>query len=275
MERGRVTADLAAHRFVFIAGLHRSGTSIVTRCICAHPEISGFHDTGVPEDEGQFLQSVYPVARTFGGPGSFGYDPRAALNETSPLVSEASRDRMYTSWSRYWDLNCPILVEKSPPNIIRARFLQAQFPRSYFVIVVRHPVAVAFATVNIQHKRTRVERLVHHWVHCHELFERDLPRLERVLVVKYEQFVADPDAVLARVYDFVGVERHQRALAIRSDTNERYHRMWRERTAKRFVGRRSRTTTAALENRVRRFGYSLDDLGLCHPGTALAGAVQS
>lgn len=22
-------------------------------------------------------------------------------------------------WMKYWDLNCPILLEKSPPNIIR------------------------------------------------------------------------------------------------------------------------------------------------------------
>ena len=45
---------------VFVGGLHRSGTSLVHRCLASHPAVSGFSDTGVPEDEGQHLQTVYP-----------------------------------------------------------------------------------------------------------------------------------------------------------------------------------------------------------------------
>jgi hypothetical protein len=33
------------HRFVFLAGLHRSGTTLLARLLAAHPEISGFSDT--------------------------------------------------------------------------------------------------------------------------------------------------------------------------------------------------------------------------------------
>ena len=60
------------HRFVFLAGLHRSGTTLLARLLAAHPEISGFSGTGEPADEGQHLQSVYPAARVYGGPGRFG-----------------------------------------------------------------------------------------------------------------------------------------------------------------------------------------------------------
>jgi len=49
-------------QYVFIAGLHRSGTSVLARCLREHPQISGFRNTGVPEDEGQHLQDVYPAA---------------------------------------------------------------------------------------------------------------------------------------------------------------------------------------------------------------------
>ena len=63
------------HRFVFLAGLHRSGTTLLARLLAAHPEVSGFSGTGVPADEGQHLQTVYPAAKVYGGPGRFGFAP--------------------------------------------------------------------------------------------------------------------------------------------------------------------------------------------------------
>ena len=84
----------AAPRLLFIGGLHRSGTSLVHRCISSHPQVAGFHDTGVLEDEGQYLQGVYPIGQAHGGPGRFALDPRCHLTETSPLVSRASRERL-------------------------------------------------------------------------------------------------------------------------------------------------------------------------------------
>ena len=35
---------------------------------------------------------------------------------------------MLATWSPYFDLDKRILVEKSPPNLLRFRFLQAAFP---------------------------------------------------------------------------------------------------------------------------------------------------
>ena len=51
------------HRLVFLAGLHRSGTTLLARLLAAHPEVSAFSDTGVSADEGQHLQTRLP-ART-------------------------------------------------------------------------------------------------------------------------------------------------------------------------------------------------------------------
>ena len=51
MSQARIdVADAAAigQRMVFVCGLHRSGTSVVHRCLREHPEVSGFSDTGVP-----------------------------------------------------------------------------------------------------------------------------------------------------------------------------------------------------------------------------------
>ena len=88
-------APVRANRFVFIAGLHRSGTSLLFQCLRDHPEISAFRDTGVPEDEGQHLQTVYPRAAQWGGPGTFGFHPEAHMTEASPLVTDGNRKELF------------------------------------------------------------------------------------------------------------------------------------------------------------------------------------
>ena len=86
-----MTSPFDGKTLVFVGGLHRSGTSLLHRCLAEHPDASGFRGTGVPEDEGQHLQSVYRPARAHGGPGRFGFDPGAHLTEESPLVSDENR----------------------------------------------------------------------------------------------------------------------------------------------------------------------------------------
>lgn len=124
-------------QYLFLAGLHRSGTSLLHSLLREHPAISGFHDTGVPEDEGQFLQTVYAPARDFGGPGKFGFDPRAHMDEAHPLANPANAEKLRRQWGRHWELSRSILMEKSPPNLIRTRFLQALFPEARFVVILQ------------------------------------------------------------------------------------------------------------------------------------------
>src|SRR5215472_9354402 len=105
---------MEGHKLVFLAGLHRSGTTLLARLLAAHPEVSGFSGTGVPADEGQHLQDVYPPAAVYGGPGRFGFAPESHLTEESPLVSEESANKLFEEWSAHWDTSRGVLLEKSP-----------------------------------------------------------------------------------------------------------------------------------------------------------------
>jgi len=102
-----------------------------------HPEISGFENNKVkeewlaPEDEGQFLQTVYPPAVFFGGPGKFAFAPEAHMTEESALLTPENKILLPQQWFPFWDLTKRYLLEKSPPNLIWMRFLQAVFPNHF------------------------------------------------------------------------------------------------------------------------------------------------
>jgi hypothetical protein len=241
-------------RYVFIGGLHRSGTSILHRCIAADPRVTGFAGTGVPEDEGQFLQSVYPPALLYGGAGRFGFDPRSHVTELSPLATAEKRDRLVWEWGYHWDTDRPVRVEKSPPNMLKLRFLQALFPDAHFIIMVRDPVAVTMSTSRWV-RESSLTSLVHHWVHCHELMWADATHIRRLKVVHYEDFVRDPGAVLADVGRFLELGRLEGWSDVRPGLNAAYHRRWSGSGPLRRID--AAVAVRRYQREVRRLGYSL------------------
>jgi Sulfotransferase family len=255
---GNQEIEAGNYRFLYIGGLHRSGTSTVFRCLREHPLISGFNDTGATEEEGQHLQSVYPPATAYGGPGRFGFHPEAHLTEASDLATADNRLRLFEEWKAYWDLAKPVLLEKSPPNLIRARFLQELFPNTYFVIVTRHPIAVSYATQKWSY--TSLAELIEHWLVCHEKFRQDEQHLRRLLVLRYEDFVEQPQTALRRIYSFLSLPDHSNPIEVREDANEQYLNLWR--TGQDGPPSEDRIDTdrikSQFERRVAAFGYSLD-----------------
>ncbi len=243
---------------VFVGGLHRSGTTLVARLLAEHPDATGLRDTGVPGDEGQHLQDVYPPARLLGGPGRFGRHPDAHLGETSPLIVPRAADRLLAAWAPHWDREAPTKVEKSPPNLLRFRFLQALFPDAVCVVVRRHPAAVALATQGLRWtgRLTPVSSLIDHWIHCHRLYEADRPQLRRVIEVDYEDLIAEPTAQLHRLQRACGLSEQPPSIDVSPDPQRAYAERWRT------WGRRSgaRRRLAPFEAPIRAFGYDLDDL---------------
>ncbi len=239
----------------FVGGLHRSGTTLVARRLAEHPDASGFADTGVAEDEGQHLQAVYPTGERFGGPGRFGFAPEMHLTERSPLVTDASRAQLWAAWSPHWDCDRAVLIEKSPPNLLKMRFLQALFPRARFVVVLRHPIAAALATR--KWSGTRPHELIRHWLACYETAFADMARLRHATVVRYERLVADGDGELARLQRFLDLAPRALGAETRAGLDEAYFAQW-EQLGHSPPGRLYRAAIVRrFERRVQRFGYSL------------------
>lgn len=235
------------HRFVFVGGLHRSGTTLLADLIADHPEVSGLSGTGVPMNEGQFLQGVFPPAwtkrtlwpirylrkispplishRGYGGPGRFVFDPGAHITEASTLVTRENAEAVFDSWAPYFDLDRPVLIEKSPPNLLRTRLLQALYPGSSFIIVMRHPVAVSYAT-RPWTKIRPLYFLFRHWVLGHQIFEMDAPHLDRLLVLRYEDLVAAPEKTMRHVFRFIDLPFVEIDREISRTANRKYFDRW-------------------------------------------------
>ncbi len=265
------------HHFIFIGGLHRSGTTPLQRIIATHPLISGFHDTGVPGDEGQFLQDIYPVFPS-GGAGILGLRPDGHMTETSPLIA-AAKAGLFRAWMPYWDLTKPFLVEKTPSNLIRARFLQEVFPNSAFIFMIRHPVASVMATLKLQN-RASVREMIKSWIICHNIMLNDLAYLRRQLVIRYERLCEHPKETISTIGNFIGASGEMVAGPLEAGLNDLYFAQWRKGDYRFWRGRdhwiaplrrwcnlaESAYLSKKYERDINKFGYSFDVCGL--PGKA-------
>jgi hypothetical protein len=242
------------HILLFICGLHKSGTSLFHEILRSHPRISGFRNTGVAMDEGQFLQSVFPPAYVYGGQGRFGFHPEMHMTEAHPDARKETAEKLFNEWSGYWDLSLPFLVEKSPPNILRMRFLQVLFPASRFLIVLRHPVVVAEATGKTV--KLSVSRLIEHTLHCYELMEQDLPKIRNYYMLRYEDLCRTPWQLLDDVFAWLGAGKFTYDRKIVPDVNSEYFKLWQRRKKSRFFRMKNTRHEQDFENRMNRFGYS-------------------
>jgi len=243
------------HKFVFISGLHRSGTTLLHNILRQQPSVSGFKDTGVPMDEGQHLQTVFPPAIDFGGPGHFGFHREAHMTETHPLATPEQGARLLAQWSPFWELDKPIVLEKSPPNIIRMRYLQAIFPGAHFIVLLRHPIPTSLATQ--KWSRSSLAVLIRHWIKVHTLLDQDLPFLKNICMLSYEALMHDPSRELDRLGTFLGIPI--RTTISLTDQNPKYHAIW---NAPDLASTLRRIRISVMYGKIiRHFGYSLNDFG--------------
>ena len=242
-------------KFIFISGLHRSGTSLLYKILKEQDEISGLSKTNELEDEGQHVQTVYKPAYEFGGVGKFGFDINARLDENSKLINEINRKKLFNEWSRFWDLEKNILLEKSPPNIIRTRFLQKMFPNSYFINITRHPIATSIASK--KWSKTSLDELISHWIKCHEIFNEDKKMIRNIINIKYEDLINNNEEILAQLSKFLKLNIKPSKIEIRKGINDKYFKIWIKKSKSIFTKYRISKIIKKHNSDIEKFDYSL------------------
>ncbi len=254
-----MTFDISNKEIVFISGLHRSGTSYLHNLIANNNYVSRLHNTGFPMDEGQYLQNLFPLYDSYITPGRFAFNKKAHFIESSELYFR--KDILYADWSIHFDPSRQIFLEKSPPNLLRTRFLQEVFPNSKFITIIRHPIAVSYATKKWTNDFF-LEKLIKHWIIAHEIYMEDRKYLKNELFISYEDFAESTDLTIARISKFLGIEINNEHKFV--NKNEFYFNLW---NLKAYSGLKKfgkllekKYLINKYESAINEFGYSLKTL---------------
>ncbi len=211
------------HRYVFVAGLHRTGTSLVAKLIGSHPQIATIEGAPVPENEGCYLQGAIPHTARDGVPGHFATDAAQHMTEGHPLNTLETKLRLEHEWGRWFVREKPWRVEKSPVNITRMRLLQALFPLAQFVVVTRHPLFMAQALQKWSDEP--VDKLARYGVSAYRHMLSDVQHLHWAVVMRYEDLVARPRVYAQGLEAFLDLTPAEMALRDIRDGNADYRPM--------------------------------------------------
>lgn len=245
--------------YIFISGLHRSGTTYLSDLISKNINVSSFHNTGFPMDEGQFIQNLIPIDSKLIDPGRFAFNPDSHLTEKSILLNK--KEVLINDWNMYWDQNKHYFLEKSPPNILRTRFLQEVFPNSKFITIIRHPIAVSYATKKWTNDFF-LEKLLKHWIFAHEIYMEDRKYLKNELFISYEDFAKSVDQTISKISNFLKIDLKNDQNFI--NQNDFYFDLW---NLKAYAGLKKfgkllekKYLINKYENTINEFGYSLKNI---------------
>ena len=185
----------ARYGWLFVLGVNNSGTTILRQLLEAHPEVRSLGREGVAETR------AFPRASELGFSRLWSLEPD--LFRMTEKDSGALSFRARFDWSRLYPRRSGYLLEKSPPNTLRSRWLQRYFRPARFLAIVRHPYA---ACEGID-RRTGcgLETAARHWTAANETLLDDWEHLERKHLVRYEHLTEHTEAELDALEAFLGL----------------------------------------------------------------------
>lgn len=189
------------HDLIFIVSLPRSGSTLLQRVLAGHPEV------GASSEPWLLLHPAYG-RRSTGILTEYDAD-WAALAVNEFLQNYTDGDSAYDDGVRAFArviyqnamqrANASRFVDKTPRYVMILDDLLRWFPAAKFVFLLRHPLATLASIVNTQinHDLTSLERFRNEVLHGPQALIAGMEALgERASVVRYEQFVAAPEATM-------------------------------------------------------------------------------
>lgn len=110
-------------------------------------------------------------------------------------------DLAYDVWHQYWDPTAPILMDKSPANIVRAKELEQYFQPIYFLLLVRNPYAQCESL--IRKNSWSATRSAEFAILCLHYQKRNLDTLKNTSLLNYEEMTTNEEKVKSTVTDIL------------------------------------------------------------------------
>jgi tetratricopeptide (TPR) repeat protein len=197
------TARVQGHesrRPVFIVGMPRSGTTLTEQILASHPEAFGCGEL------------------RFWHTACVDYES-AALRGTEGRGAIAAAAEKYLSLLASFSADASRVIDKMPANFMNLGLIHAAFPHARILHMRRNPLDTGLSIYfqifsnthlyandleDIAHYFTQYSRLMAHW-------RSTLPK-GTILEVPYEKLVADPEAGIREIVQFVGLPWDPRCL---------------------------------------------------------------
>lgn len=207
-----------AHKGIVILGTPRSGTTLLRRVLGAHPGIAAMGETNLLGACGRFLESERIAEDVeigaLAGLGQAGFARDEVLARLREFAFAFHRDHAARCGKPRW-------VEKTAFDAFYVDGIEELCgDHAYFLCVIRHGLDVACSLEELSAKNGGYLRELHGYVQRHrrplEAFAHawvDMTRAIRAfaachpqnaLLLRYEDLVANPSAVLAGAFRFVG-----------------------------------------------------------------------
>jgi hypothetical protein len=188
--------------YLFIVCANNSGSTLLNRVLATSKNIVDL------EYEGQEYIDVTGLNVM---PLPWNLDCRRVWTERTEIFEDKSNynwEIIRYIWTSYWKnnpkyhtANPRILLEKSPPNVVRTKILEEEFENSYFIVMVRNPYAIAEGIR--RHMEYPLERGIKHWIRVTEKQIENIERLNRVIYFRYEDLCDYPDQMKRKMLDFL------------------------------------------------------------------------
>lgn len=199
-------------RPIFIVGMPRSGTSLMEQMLAAHP---GVHGGGEMPHLPAVLRAMFGFEAS---PAHDGY-PEIVPALAADMLARAGRAYLDRAWRQA--PRAGRVTDKLTGNFLHAGMLHVMLPSSKIIHMQRDARDACFSCFanlfrlgdipysydlgTLGRHCVRYRALMAHW---HAVLPAD-----RLMTVRYEDLVADPEAVLRRVLHFLGLPWHDRCLA--------------------------------------------------------------
>ena len=222
MRRSVVSRD--HQKVIFVGGLHKSGTTLFHDILANSTQVSSLCDRGLPCGEGQYIQSQL-LPDIYYGEILFGLSTEAYLTETSFSNPDIIGEKMFCEWKRYWQIKSEYLLEKSPINVVRTRFLQRVFPKSIYIVLIRDP-RTAYIAAKKNMRRITMETYFRNWVAIYNTFLEDQHYLTNSMLVQYENLLSYPTDIIDECKATLCIDLPDCGAVINCDTDEKYRTQW-------------------------------------------------